>query len=74
MEQNAFSYKLKGVNLKVHSLFISFSISYKKFKKFLKKLLKNADFFKKPRIIICKYLRFVEFNINKEKKLNLNFK
>ena len=42
-------------------------------KNFLKNLLKNADFFEKPRIIICEYLRFVEFNINKEKKLKLNF-
>ena len=42
-------------------------------KNFLKKFVKNADFFEKPRIIICEYLRFVEFNINKEKKLKLNF-
>ena len=42
-------------------------------KNFLKNLLKNADFFEKPRIIICEYLRVIEFNINKEKKLNLNF-
>ena len=42
-------------------------------KKFFKKLLKNVDFFEKPRIIICQYLRVVEFNINKEKKLKLNF-
>ena len=73
-EQNASSYKfkLKGVNLKVHSFFISFSISYKKIKKILKNLLKNVDFFEKPRIIICEYLRLVEFKLNKEKKLKLN--
>ena len=42
-------------------------------KKFLKNLLKNVDFFEKPRIIICEYLRVIEFKLNKEKKLKLNF-
>ena len=44
-EQNAFSYKLKGVNLKVHSFFISFSISYKKIKKILKNFVKKCRLF-----------------------------
>ena len=71
-EQNASSYKfkLKGVNLKVHSFFISFSISYKKIKKIL---LKNVDFFEKLRIIICEYLRLVEFKLNSQEKMKINF-
>ena len=48
-------------------------LHFQAIKNFLKNLLKNADFFEKLRIIICEYLRVIEFNINKEKKLNLNF-
>ena len=36
-------------------------------------MLKNVDFFEKPRIIICEYLRLVEFKLNKEKKLKFKF-
>ena len=42
-------------------------------KKFFKKFVKKADFFEKPRIIICEYLRVIEFNINRQEKMKLNF-